>query len=101
MRRATYLAAALCAVACSRGHVCDGGELSLAKTSAAERTALARISAQCNPLSVAARDKSGAALPLSDPAWTTKVQSVRIGAGQAPFEHVVIDGKNVLVLLNE
>ncbi len=101
MRIAFVVVVALCAVACSRSRVCKGGELAEAKTAVAEHNAFEHIAARCGSLSMAAYDARGALVPFSDPKWPTKVRRIRIVAGGAAFEHVVIDGRNVGVLMGE
>ena len=103
MTATTALTAALLllpAAGCSRS-LCRGTELSKVKTPAQEASAMQRFWEKCQPLSMSAYEKSGAALPFSDPAWLSKVHHIQLSGGAGAFEHVVIEPKNVLLLMRE
>ncbi len=81
--------------------LCQGTELSQAKTSDAEAEAMRRFWKSCRPLSVRLMDASGTTVPLSDPAWPTKAKRAQLGGGRGKFEHTLIDPGNVSLLLGE
>lgn len=82
--------------------ICDGAELSQAETSLDEAEAMQRFRDECRPLSMRAFDSSGEAIPFSSSDWMTRVHRISLsGAGRRLFDHQVIEGKNVGLLMGE
>lgn len=82
--------------------ICEGSELGQVQTSAEEAEAMQRFRDECRPLSMRAYDATGQAVPFSDDTWMTRVHRLELsGAGKRLFEHAVLEGKNVALLMGE
>lgn len=86
---------------CAASRICNGRELQSVKTADEEAVAMSRFWKECRPLTAAAVDEAGHPVSFGDADWTARVHRVTLSGGEAPFEHRVLDGKNVLILLNE
>lgn len=82
--------------------ICDGAELRQVQTSLEEAEAMQRFRDECRPLSMRAYDANDEAVPFSATDWMSRVRRVDLsGAGRRLFEHRVIEGKNVGLLMGE
>src|SRR5687767_6296427 len=113
-RRLFMLAAAVSVVLCAaavalwlRGGGSDPAAhlscLAAATTAEAERRAMDDLWLEAQKrrwsLSLAAQDASGAALPMSDPDWATKVVTVDLVVDGRRHTHRVVDAENLFLLM--
>jgi len=99
----TLGAASLSIVGCDgEPGICGGAELSQVQTREEEAEAMQRFRDECRPLSMRAYDAADEALSLSDTDWMSHVHHVSLsGAGSRLFEHTVIEGNNLGLLMGE
>ncbi|MCC7070561.1 MAG: hypothetical protein IT383_04520 [Deltaproteobacteria bacterium] len=104
-RCAVLLVALSGTVACQRDQVAAIEALHAARTAPAERAALEAIWRVARergaPLTLTVRDRGDALVPVSDQRWWSRADHVVIGLGDRQIEHRVVQGDNLLVLLNE
>lgn len=82
--------------------ICEGAELRLVQTADEEAEAMQRFRDECRPLSMRAYDAAGEPVPFSDADWIDRVRRIDLsGSGHRLFEHPVIAGKNVALLMGE
>jgi hypothetical protein len=90
------------AAGCVKPGVCEGVDLVQVQTIDEEADEMRRFRAECGPLSMRIFDASGQAIPFSDEQWTSKVHHIDVsGRGSRLFQHTVLDGKNVLLMMGE
>lgn len=86
---------------CAEPGVCDGVSLVQVQTPDEEVDEMHRFRAECRPVSLRAFDAADAPVPIAA-GWMTKVHHVEVsGRGGRLFEHVVLDGKNLVHLTGE
>jgi hypothetical protein len=97
---ALLLASAL-AGGCVQPGVCDGVGLVQAQTADEEADEMHRFRNECRPLSLRALDVADRPVPIAE-GWMAKVHHISLsGRGSRPFEHTVLDGKNLAHLTGE
>ena len=80
---------------CIEPGVCDGVGLLQAQTADEEADEMHRFRDECRPLSLRALDADGQPIPIAE-GWMAKVHHIELsGRGSRPFEHTVLDGKNL------
>lgn len=90
------------AAGCAKPGVCEGADLVQVQTVDEEADEMRRFRAECGPLSMRIFDAADQAIPFSDEQWTTKVHHIDLsGRGSRKFQHTVLDGKNVLLMMGE
>lgn len=95
-----FLASAL-AGGCVRPGVCDGAGLVQAQTADEEADEMHRFRDECRPLSMRALDADDQPIPIAE-GWMAKVHHIQLsGRGSRPFEHTILDGKNLAHLTGE
>jgi hypothetical protein len=88
--------------ACAEPGTCDGVELVQVQTIDEEADEMRRFRAECGPLSLRILDEAGQAIPFSHAQWMMKVRRIELtGRGHGRFEHLVLDGKNIALLMGE
>ena len=87
---------------CGDDPVCAGRGLAAASDAREEAAAMEAFFARCAPLSMRAFDASGRPLSMSDPGWFDRVDHVTLGSDSGPtFEHRVLEGRNLEILVRE
>lgn len=88
---------------CALLSACPGrglDDVARARTPAEERAAFAALASR-GGVSFVAYDADGRQLDLGVPRWWEKARRLRLGAGGASIDHVLIDPANVIALMNE
>lgn len=100
---------------CVEPGTCDGLYLRQVQTADEEADEMHNFRAECRPLSLRALDASGEPipiagaldargqpLPIDDRTWMAEVHHIELsGRGSRPFEHTVLDGKNLVHLTGQ